>query len=292
MNEDDRSILGIDVGGTGVKLAVLRGEKIIWKAKRGYREPSPGDLISAIRDGLAEFGIGVEFAAVGLCVPGLLDERKERVIAAVNVPAIAEIRLDELVSQALDRTALPLHVTNDALATGYDVFATRKLPGRLLVLALGTGVGAAVLDDGVPLKVDSESPGHIGQIDVSIEGVKVIGPDGGGGGLEAYIGAPALRHYYGSDPASKIKPLDPAMRALARAIRICHAIYRPNHVVLAGGLGIRLVRLLPALRKMVETELTSVARPGWTLGAGSSDFYAACGAARLARKAYVDRAEG
>ena len=207
---------------------------------QGYRKPTVDDLIHAIGDALK--GHAENFAAVSLALPGLLDEQRKRVMFSVNVPALSEIVLDDLVSRALGRKPDTLCIANDSIASGYDIHATRKLPGRLLVLALGTGVGAAVLDDGIPLKVDGESPGHVGQFDVSVEGDPLIGPDGGAGSLEGYIGAPALRHRYGSDPASKIRPNDPPIRALAKAIRICHAIYRPHHIVLAGGLGIRLGR--------------------------------------------------
>src|SRR5690606_33557717 len=96
---------------------------------------------------------------------------------------------------------------------------------------------------------------------------------------------PALLARYGPDVAAAIERWGPdelPLRALARAIRICHAIYRPQHVVLAGGLGIRLGRHLPALREPVERDLARVARPGRTLATGDSDFHAATGAAALA----------
>jgi len=272
--------LGIDIGGTGVKLAALRGGALIGSTKRGYRKPTVNDLVGAIRDGLK--GMTTDFSAVGLCVPGLLDERRERVALSVNVPALVHLPLQDLVAQALGRAAPSLCVANDSVASGFDIFAGRQLAGRMLVLALGTGVGAAVLDDGVPLRVDNESPGHVGQLDVSVEGDRVIGPDRGAGSLEGYIGAAALRRRYGSDPSSKIRAHDAPIRALAKALRICHAIYRPHHIVLAGGLGIRLGRVLPDLRKLVQTDLTQVARPDWTLSVGDSDYHAARGAARLA----------
>jgi predicted NBD/HSP70 family sugar kinase len=273
-------LLGIDIGGTGCKLAALCGDAILWTVKRGYRTPSVEDLVNAIRHGLG--GREADFSAVGLCVPGILDDRRERVALSVNVPALMDIPLLELVSRALGHAPAALHVVNDSIASGYDIFATRKLAGRLLVLAIGTGVGAAVLDDGILLKVDDDSPGHVGQFDVSLEGTRVIGPDGGAGSLEGYIGAADLRQRYGSDPASKLRHDHPPLRALARAIRICHAMYRPHHIVLAGGLGIRLGGVLGALRQRIEKDLTRVARPGWTLSCGDSDFHAACGAARWA----------
>jgi hypothetical protein len=80
------------------------------------------------------------------------------------------------------------------------------------------------------------------------------------------------------------------VRALVRAIRIAHAIYRPLHVCLTGGVGIRLKPLVAEIRAAVEKDLTSVARPGWTLTTGESDYHAACGVARYASRKPVDRA--
>jgi hypothetical protein len=145
-----------------------------------------------------------------------------------------------------------------------------------------------VLDDGLPLHVSGTSPGHLGQIDVSIDlpgEPTPIGPDGGRGGLEAYIGLPALRARYGEGFADRLQALtpdDPPLLALARAIRIAHAIYRPQHIALLGGVGLRLAPVLPDLKARVDDALTSVARSGWTLSSGDSDLHAARGAARLA----------
>ena len=43
--------------------------------------------------------------------------------------------------------------------------------------------------------------------------------------------------------------------------------------------------LVPTIRKLVNTNLTSVADPDWTIGTGDDDFHAAKGAARLAAAA-------
>jgi hypothetical protein len=69
---------------------------------------------------------------------------------------------------------------------------------------------------------------------------------------------------------------------LVRAIRIAHAMFRPHHVCLAGGVGIRLGRIVPDLRAVIADHLTHIARPEWTFSVGNSDFHAAQGAARLA----------
>jgi predicted NBD/HSP70 family sugar kinase len=250
-----------------------------------YERPSAHDLIEAVRSAVA--GAPPDAGRVGLCVPGVLGDDRLTVRQSVNVPALNELRLDDLVASALGRRPESLTVLTDANATAIDLYAARGLSGRLFVLAIGAGVGAAVVDEGRPLSVDGDSPGHFGQIDVSIEDHPVVGPDHGAGGLEGYVSAAALARRYGQEHsawATRMRPNDPPMLALARAVRIAHALYRPHHVILAGGIGIRLGPLVPELRSRVEDRLTNIARPGWTLSTGDSDFHAAAGAAKVAMR--------
>jgi len=273
--------LGIDIGGTTVKTGALREGEVLWTSRSArYSRPTSEQLIEAIRQACEKLSDPV--GQVGLCVPGILDEGKRQVIVSTNVPGLVGVPLSQLVSGAIGLTGVMPVVVNDANATGYDICSTRELAGRLLTIALGTGVGASVFDNGKPLFVDGESPGHIGQVDVSIEGSRVTGPDGGRGGLEGYLGTGALRARYGPDASSKIRPGHAPFRALVRIIRICHAIYRPGHVCLAGGTGIRLGHLMEPMKKAVDSGLTNIARKDWTLFVAESDFHAAVGAARIA----------
>ena len=275
--------IGIDVGGTSVKVAALRNGQVMATSRSSkYVGPNAREFVAAIREACRDLPRPID--RIGMCVPGILDEKQERILYSANLSNLANVKLVDLVGAALGpETPAPV-VANDSIATAFDIYASRQIRGRLLVIALGTGVGAAVLDDGTPLSVDGDSPGHIGQFDVSVEGAPVVGPDGGRGSLEGYIGAAALQQRYGADPAAKIKPEDAAFRALVRAIRICQAIYRPSHVCLAGGVGIRLGYLIDDLKKSVDCDLTRVARPDWTLSTGDNDFHAAVGAARIAAR--------
>jgi predicted NBD/HSP70 family sugar kinase len=277
--------LGIDIGGTSIKAAARNNGRILWASQSPfYAKPSAEALREAIRRAVA--GRITHLHSVGLCVPGLLDAATRKISVAVNVPGLVGLSLDDLVPDALGLTVAGMaRIVNDAGAAAHDIYSIHKTKGRLMVVALGTGVGSAVLDDGKPLDVVENSPGHVGQIDVSISGTTVIGPDGGAGGLEGYIGVDALRQRYGNDVSAAIEKFtgdEPAMLALVRAIRICHAIYRPNHICLCGGIGIRLRHLLPVLRERIQEHLTSLARPDWLLTTGEDDFHAARGAAALA----------
>ncbi len=274
--------IGIDIGGGSVKAAAVRGGVTEWTGKsEPYSRPRRSELEKAIAE--AAVLLRESPAAVGVCAPGLLNESRTAVTHSVNVPGLVDVPLVELLGNF--GTQRPPVVASDANATAYDIYLSGKLTGRLVALVIGTGVGAAVVDEGGTfLRVDGDSPGHLGQCDVSIEGHPVVGPDGGAGSLEGYFGTPALAARYGSvDAALREMKADHApLQALARVIRIAHGIYRPQHVCLAGGIGIRMTHLLPALRELVDDRLTRIARPDWTLTTGRHDFHAALGVARLA----------
>jgi len=304
-------VLGIDIGGTSVKAAVMVGDRVEGQASSGrYSRPDLAALVGAIREAVHGCGAngtgrtgGAGFEAVGLCVPGRRDETGLCVVASVNVPAVVGQRLDALVAAALgDRAEVDssgnrdaLVVTSDAHAAAVDL-AARLAPApdgpwRLLAISLGTGVGACVLDGMSGLRVSGESPGHFGQIDVSValaDGTVPVGPDGGRGGLEAYVGLPALLKRLGGPAETLMERVDVgdvALVALARAIRIGHAVYRPHTVGLMGGVGVGLARHAGVLRAMVDDGLTNVARAGWEMVLGVDQFHAARGAARLAAAA-------
>ncbi len=282
--------LGIDIGGSFVKAALVDGRATLAESQSGrYRHPSSGEVATAIRAAASATGaLARPFDVVGLCAPGLLDADGTTVRASINVPSLVGVRLDELLAAALGTDKCRPTISSDAHAAAYDVWSRSRRLGRFAGISIGTGVGACVLDNGEPLRVSGNSSGHIGQIDVSIEdaGEDVpVGPDSGRGSLEAYIGLPALERRYGDaveQALLNLKAGDPPLRALARALRIVHAIYRPDTIALMGGVGIRLSAALPVLHGAVADSLTSLARPGWTLTTGDSHFHAAVGVAKLA----------
>ncbi|MDB5295907.1 MAG: hypothetical protein JWO31_1890 [Phycisphaerales bacterium] len=275
--------LGIDVGGSSVKAAGIVDGRVTWRGQSGrYADPTPASLARAVAEAIGERA--PDPAAVGLCVPGILTPDGSAIELSVNLPKLNGVPLAGVVADALGRPTPRLRVLNDSTASAYDLYLGRGLAGRLFLMVLGTGVGVAVMDAAGPLRVDGDSPGHFGQMDVSIEGHPVVGPDGGAGSLEGYVGAAALAAAYGTGPdaLAGVKPADPAFRAIVRSIRIAHALYRPQHVVLAGGVGIRLAHAVDEMKAATNRQLTKIARPGWTLGLGEHDFHAAAGAARAA----------
>ncbi|MBX3408799.1 MAG: ROK family protein [Phycisphaeraceae bacterium] len=283
--------LGIDIGGTSVKAVLMRdGHELARARSLPYSRPDHDTLAGAVAAAASGAAAGATPAHIGLCLPGLWCPLARTVTYSANVPGIVGMPLKDLLA-SLPFDSDRCTVVADAYAAAFDARCERPgaapLAGRLFALSLGTGVGACVInEDGSPLRVSGDSPGHFGQIDVTLDdSLAPVGPDGGTGSLESYLGLPALRARYkvpDEQLCAAVSPADAPMRALARALRIAHAIYRPQHIRLLGGVGIRLGSLLAPLRARIEDGLTSLARPGWTLACGTSDLHAARGAARIA----------
>ena len=276
--------LGIDVGGTSVKAALLREGRVAGLSRSSpYNKPDTAQLADAVKQAVAELTLDSRVNAVGVCLPGLYDTSQRRITKSINVPGLVGPNLDEFL-ELIGLPAVPPKVVTDAHAATHDFWCGSREPGRLLGIALGTGVGACVLDDGKPLHVSGNSPGHFGQIDVSLDSDAPIGPDGGRGGLEAYIGLPALRSAYGESWPERLDAVSPPIRALVRAIRIAHAIYRPDHIALLGGVGLAVHPHAQAIETAVNDHLTRIAKRPWVLSTARSPFHAACGAARLTQQ--------
>jgi len=139
--------LTIDIGGSGLKAAVvdragtMLTERVRVKTPDGLTSETLVDQLEALVAELRPFHrVSVGFPGVvkdGIVVtaPNLGTER----LAGLDLRAALEARL-----------ACPTRVVNDAVIQGYAVVAGT---GIELVLTLGTGFGAVVFHDGVPLPV-------------------------------------------------------------------------------------------------------------------------------------------
>ena len=102
--------LGIDVGGSSVKLALVRDNEVLWQAQSDtYAQPTSAELAKAIRKAI-DGRFDPAGAAVGICVPGTRDRVKRIVIQSVNLPALNGLRLDDLVAEACGAAPTRLEV--------------------------------------------------------------------------------------------------------------------------------------------------------------------------------------
>ncbi|MGV8969506.1 MAG: polyphosphate--glucose phosphotransferase [Microbacteriaceae bacterium] len=163
--------LGVDIGGTGIKAAIVdvaRGELVSERLKVPTPDGgSPTDIVDAVvslvRDLGAEHGI-----PVGVCFPAIVLDGHTMSAANVSHEWVG-LAAETLFEEALGRD---IHFVNDADAAGYAEVrygAARDKSGLVLLTTLGTGIGSAFIYDGVlvpnselgHLEIDGEDAEHL-----------------------------------------------------------------------------------------------------------------------------------
>ena len=143
------AILGIDIGGSGVKGApvdTVRGELLAERHR--VPTPQPSDVTSVV-EAVAEVAARFEgqFDRVGVTFPGVVVDGVTRTAANVD-----KSWLDAPAARLFaDRLGKPVSVLNDADAAGVAEVtfgAGRDQAGLIVMLTFGTGIGSALFLDG------------------------------------------------------------------------------------------------------------------------------------------------
>jgi glucokinase len=144
--------IGVDVGGTKVAAGVVDEDgQIIAKLKRSTPAASPQRTEQAIADAVTELlaadqVAGRHVAAIGLGAAGFVDSARATMLFAPNL-AWRDEPLKQRVEERLGREVV---VENDANASAWAEarFGAARGYGDMMLVALGTGIGAAILIGG------------------------------------------------------------------------------------------------------------------------------------------------
>jgi glucokinase len=278
--------IAVDIGGTSIRAAA--GDL---GAPRSVPTPAGGDgVVAAVVELVAPL-VSPEVAAVGVVVPGVVDDAG--VVAYATNLGWRDVPLRRLLAAEL---GLPVVVCHDvAAAAAAEAGST---DADLLFVALGTGVAAVHIQVGRAARGATDAAGELGHIPVYPDGDKCA--CGQFGCLEAYASAAAIARRYaasGGDPsydAARIVAALPhdalaqqvwtqATEALGLALTTATLLLDPGAVVLGGGLSLAGDRLLAPVAAELTSRLAWRNAPPLRL----SRFGAAAGlhgAARLARE--------
>ena len=156
--------IGIDIGGTGIKGAVIdlaTGELVTHRFKVGTPEGGePADILRATEGLLATIDEKVEGAKLplGVCFPAIV--KRGHTLSAANVSKKwIGLPAEELFEETLGRE---IHFINDADAAGYAELrygAAAGVDGLVILTTLGTRIGSALIYDGV--LVPNSELGHL-----------------------------------------------------------------------------------------------------------------------------------
>ena len=139
----DAHILAIDIGGTGLKAAILDIDGNLKTERFRVETPHPcskDELVEALVK-LVESLPAFDYVSVGF--PGVV--RKGKIITAPNL-GTDELAGFDLAAALEGRLGKPVRVINDADMQGYGAIEGKGLE---MVITLGTGFGSALFMDGV-----------------------------------------------------------------------------------------------------------------------------------------------
>jgi glucokinase len=294
-------VVAIDVGGTDTKAAAVRADGTVASVLRVRTPPAGPDAGHAVVRLAAELvqrfrdeDPGFEPAALGLLVPGEVDERAGIARYSVNL-GWRDVHLRALAEL---ETGLPVALAHDVGGAGEAEYrlGTGAAYRDVVFLAVGTGIAAALFLDGRPYRGGGLA-GEIGHAPVA------DGPEcfcGGMGCLEAVSSAGAIARRFGTRTgrtvpgAREVLELaqagDPdavviweeALDGLAIALHTVVALLDPGAIVIGGGLSEAGPALFDPLRARLEQRLT-IHRPPALLRAALGEDAGVLGAALRAR---------
>ena len=147
--------IGIDLGGTSVKYALIDNEGVFhFQGKLPSKadvsaEAVIGQLVTACKEAMASaLQLGVAVEGIGIGTPGIVDETNRIVLGgAENIKGWENLNLADRIEA---ETHLPVQMGNDAnlMGLGETMYGAGQGARNVVFLTVGTGIGGAVVIDG------------------------------------------------------------------------------------------------------------------------------------------------
>lgn len=186
-------VLGIDVGGTNVKLGLVnRQGKIIARSSLNTKSfiRTPKDLIDAIVEqsrGLIALNrlTKKDVIGIGIGLPGLIDPVKGIVKFLPNIPNWHHVPLEKILVQKLH---IPVFIENDVnlIALGEWKYGAGVGEKNMICITLGTGVGGGLILNNGLYRGSGYCAGEIGHVPLNEQGPRCN--CGGRACFERYVG--------------------------------------------------------------------------------------------------------
>lgn len=257
---DSPLTIGIDFGGTTVKIAVVFQSHLLDQAPPiGTQDfAGPDDLIAAIVRVIEDLRMRhPSVLAIGVGMPGFVNFETGEVYTLTNVSGWSAVPLKRILQE---KTGLPTVVDNDVNCMAFAEWkcgvAQDVIDG--VFISMGTGVGGAIIANGQMIRGARHGAGEIGQTSIDFQGRP--GHYGNLGALEDYVGnreitamakaayeaAGTVKSFEDCTPAAlsaaahlgdpiAIEQWDQVAKMLATAAMNCCWLLNPEAIILGGG---------------------------------------------------------
>lgn len=290
MKKLNKKIIGVDIGGTSIKFALMDTQGIIenkWSIPTNISEKGkfiPAEISSSIRSSINKDTLK-EIEGIGIGVPGAISSDGEIVVRAVNLDW-EQLPLKKMIQQELDIEACLL---NDANAAALGEMWKGAARGRknLLFVTLGTGVGGGIILNGEVLNGCHSAGGEIGHIPIRSDENRLCGC-GGINCLETFASAngfvlsmrkkldqlnvswpaitpPNIFEKVAQNDEAANEVFDEFLTVLAQALAGIVNTIDVEEIILGGGLSEVGASLLEPLKKKLENYIFPQIRPHFSV---------------------------
>ena len=158
-----RKVIGIDIGGTNLRIGLVDEAGSV----AGFRKVRTKEVLRSdnVLVDLAEFirEYGGDFEAVAVGFPATLNRERTKVLQAPNLEYMEDLPVTEYLS---GRLGVPVFAERDVTMTLFYDVKKYALPraGIITGIYFGTGIGNAIMIDGVPLLGKNGTAGELGHI--------------------------------------------------------------------------------------------------------------------------------
>jgi glucokinase len=267
-------VIGVDVGGTNVKLGVVDASaKVIARSSFSTKEfiQTPARLITAISRAAGELlktaGVSKKnVQGVGIGLPGLIDVEHGIVRILPNIPGWKDVPLKKVLERKI---GLSVQVENDVnmITLGEWKYGAGRGIRNLICMTLGTGVGAGLILNNDIYRGPGFAAGEIGHVPLNEDGPSC--GCGGYGCFERYVGNRSLQKWaaraFGSKEITLEDVFRRAMEGKKKALRFWQDVgtkvgtgligpvnvLNPECVIVGGGVSRSFEFIAPAIRKVI-----------------------------------------
>lgn len=156
--------IGIDLGGTNIRGGLVKGRQLMTThSERLNAQGTETEIVQQLFS-LTDKLVNDDVAAIGIGVPGLVDEDTGMVFDVVNIPSWKQLPLKQIMEE---RYQVPVLINNDAncFAVGEYYFGKGEEGDSMIGLTVGTGLGSGIILKGKLYSGKNCGAGEFGMID-------------------------------------------------------------------------------------------------------------------------------
>ncbi|MCP9291428.1 ROK family protein [Gracilimonas sediminicola] len=186
--------IGVDLGGTNIKAAVVDNEKGIVEQVTTPTQAKLGKdhILNRIAETIGDLKKKYEIIGIGMGLPGMVSKDQTTVKYPPNLPGWTVVNAAEEITQ---RTGIVCRIENDAniAAIGSLHFGVGRNFDSFIMITLGTGVGGGIIIDRNIYKGTQGMAGELGHVIIDYHGP--LSNSVTRGTVEAYLGQRFLSRF-------------------------------------------------------------------------------------------------